>query len=133
VYSRVLVIAFTFAALVSCATPDDAAVGMSAEEIRVLVSEYYWHRGTPPPHYSSEQLDSLLRASADPTLDGAQAEQQASRVAVALAVVGDEKFSQVLARQPSKVKRAVAYEIRYMWINGGLHYPRTEALLGPYT
>ena len=99
----------------------------------MLVSDYYWHAGTPPPRYTSEQLDALLLRSADPTLDAANAEQQASRVAVALAAVGDDQFSQVLAHEPPNVKRAVAREIRYLWTNHGLHYPKTEALLRPYT
>ena len=99
----------------------------------MLVSDYYWHAGTPPPRYTSEQLDALLRRSADPTLDGGNAEQQASRVAVALAAVGDDQFSQILAYQHPNVKRAVAREVRYLWTNHGLHYPKTEALLRPYT
>jgi hypothetical protein len=101
--------------------------------MQVLVSDYYWHAGTPPPRYTSEQLDALLRRSADPTLDGGNAEQQASRVAVALAAVGDDQFSQILAYQHPNVKRAVAREVRYLWTNHGLHYPKTEALLRPYT
>lgn len=120
-------------ALLGCATRDAAAPGVSAQEMQVLVSDYYWHAGTPLPRYTPEQLHGLLRRSADPTLDGANAEQQASRVAVALAVVGDEQFSHVLAQERPSVKRAVTREIRYLWTNHGLHYPKTEELLRPYT
>lgn len=120
-------------ALLGCATRDVAAPGINVQEMQVLIADYYWHAGTPPPRYTSEQLDALLRCSADPTLDGGNAEQQASRVAVALAVAGDEQFSQVLVHQPQNVRRAVAHEIRYLWTNHHLHYPKTEALLRPYT
>jgi hypothetical protein len=136
VYSRVIKLVFVLSVttrLTGCATQDAAAPSINSEEMRVLTSDYYWHRGTPLPRYTSEQLDALVRASADPTLDGAYAEQQASRVAVALALVGDARFSEVLARQPPNVKRAVAHEIRYMWMKHGLQYPKTEVLLRPYT
>lgn len=135
-YSRLVLLAAEVSsatALLGCATRDAAAPGINAQEMQVLVSEYYWHADAPPPRYTSEQLDALLRRSADSSLDGANAEQQASRVAVALTVIGDDRFSQALAHQSPKVKRAVAYEIQYFWTNTSLHYPKTEALLRPYT
>jgi len=112
---------------------DPAAPGISPKEMQVLISVYYWQRDMPAPKYTSEELDRLLRASADPTLDGERAESQASRVAVALASVGDDRFSQALSRQLASVKRGVAREIRYLRTNHGLYYPKTEALLRPYT
>ena len=99
----------------------------------MLVSDYYWKRDSRAPTYSAAQLDALLRASADPTLDGARAEMQASRVVVALASIGDDLFSQALMRQSTPVKRAVAREIVYLWSRDGLHYPKTQAVLQPYT
>ena len=95
-YSRILVAAVavtSLTALAACATHDAGAPRISDQEMRVLVSDYYWQRDLPVPRYTSEQLDELLRASADPTLDGERAESQASRVAVALVSVGDERFS----------------------------------------
>jgi hypothetical protein len=134
-YSRSFVAAMavaSLAALAACVTHDGAAPRVSQQEMQVLVSDYYWHRNLPLPHYSPEQLDQLLRASADPTLDGERAESQASRVAVALASVGDDSFSQALSHQPASVKRAVAREIHYMWTQHHLHYPKTQRVLQPY-
>ena len=101
--------------------------------MQVLISVYYWQRDLPAPKYTSEQLDLLLRTSADPTLDGGRAESQASRVAVALASVGDDRFSQALSRQPGNLQRAVAREIHYLWTRYHMHYPKTERVLQPYT
>jgi hypothetical protein len=136
VYSRIIQIVVgvaSTAAFAGCATREAAAPGISSDEMRVLVSDYYWKRDLPEPKYTAAQLDALLRASADPTLDGARAEMQASRVAVALASVGDAAFSQALMRQSVSVKRAVAREIVYLWSRHSLHYPKTQALLQPYT
>jgi heme/copper-type cytochrome/quinol oxidase subunit 2 len=134
-YSRILVAAVavtSLTALAACATHDAGAPRISDQEMQVLVSDYYWQRDLPVPRYTSEQLDELLRASADPTLDGERAESQASRVAVALVSVGDERFSQALSDQPASVKRAVAREIHYMWTRHHLHYPKTKRVLQPY-
>ena len=120
-------------ALAGNPTDDPAAPDISPDEMQVLISVYYWQRDLPTPKYTSEQLDRLLRASADPTLDGERAESQASRVAVAVASVGDDRFSQALSRQPASVKRAVARDIHYMWTRYHMHYPKTERVLQPYT
>src|SRR5215471_5361902 len=105
-------------------THDPAAPGISPDEMQVLISVYYWQRDLQAPKYTSEQLDRLLHASADPMLDGERAESQASRVAVALASMGDDRFSQALSRQSASVKRAVAREIHYMWTRYHMHYPK---------
>ena len=134
-YSRILVAAVavtSLTALAACATHDAGLPRISDHEMQVLVSDYYWQRDLPVPRYTSEQLDELLRASADPTLDGERAESQASRVAVALVSVGDERFSQALSDQPASVKRAVAREIHYMWTRHHLHYPKTKRVLQPH-
>jgi len=136
VYSRIaksVLVVNGCVALAGNPTDDPAAPGISPGEMQVLISVYYWQRDLPAPKYTSEQLDRLLRASADPTLDGERAESQASRVAVALASVGDDRFSQALSRQPASVKRAVAREIHYMWTRYHMHYPKTERVLPPYT
>src|ERR1700745_1699101 len=104
-YFRLLVAAVAGArlyALAACARRDAACPRVSDQEMQVLVSDYYWQRDLPMPRYTSEQLDELLRASADPRLDGERAESQASRVAVALVSVGDERFSQALFHQPAR-------------------------------
>ena len=135
-YSRILKLAFAVistTAFVGCATHTAAAPGINAQEMQVLVDNYYWNRNQAAPSYTSEQLNRLLRASADPTADGARAEMQASRVAVALASVGDDTFSQALVRQSASVKHAVAREIVSLWSRYGLHYPKTRAVLQPYT
>jgi hypothetical protein len=133
-YSRIATSVLVVTGCVALAvkpTDDSAAPGISPDEMQVLVSVYYWQRDLPAPKYTSEQLDRLLRASADPTLDGERAESQASRVAVALTSVGDDRFSLALSRQPASVKRAVAHEIHYMWTRHHLHYPKTERVLQP--
>ena len=135
-YSRLakfLLVVTSAVALAGTVTHDAAAPGISPDEMQVLVSDYYWQRDLAAPRYTSEQLDHLLRASADPTLDGERAESQASRVAVALTSVGDDRFFSALSRQPASVKRAVAREIQYMWTRHHLHYPKTERVLQPYT
>jgi hypothetical protein len=120
-------------AVASCATYDTAAPGITAEEMSVLVSEYCWQPNAQPPHYTSEGLDALLRASADPTLDGARSEAQTSRLAVALAAVGDQRFAEALSQQSYRVKHMVAFFISDLWKRHGFHYPRTEAVLQKYT
>jgi hypothetical protein len=134
-HSRIAKLVLVVTASVAMAgkpTHDPAPPGISPDEMQVLISVYYWQRDLPAPNYTSEQLDQLLRASADPTLDGERAESQASRVAVALASVGDERFSQALSHQPGSVKHAVAREIHYMWTEHHLHYPKTQRVLQPY-
>ena len=135
-YSRIaksLLVVTGSVALAGNPTLDPAAPGISPDEIQVLTSVYYWQRELHAPKYTLEQLDRLLRASADPTLDGERAESQASRVAVALASVGDDRFSQALSPQGASVKRAVAGFIHYMWTQYHMHYPKTERVLKPYT
>ena len=83
--------------------------------------------------YTTEQLDALLRRSADPTLDGEYAEGQTSAVVWALASVGDDRFSRAIGRQPEEVKRAVARDVVALWRRYGLHYPKTQRVLQPYT
>jgi len=134
VYSRIaksLLVVTGSVALAGKPTHDPAAPGISPDEMQVLISVYYWQRDLHAPKYTSEQLDRLLRASADPTLDGERAESQASRVAVALASVGDDRFSEALSRHPASVKRAVARDIHYMWKRYHMHYPKTERALQP--
>src|SRR5438046_7123481 len=117
-YSRMLVVAAAVTsldALAACAAHDASAPRISDQEMQVLVSDYYWQRDLPVPRYTSEQLDELLRASADPTLDGERAESQASRGAVALGSVGEERCSQALAHQAGSGKRATARESDDMW------------------
>jgi hypothetical protein len=136
VYSRIaksVLVVTGCVALAGNPTDDPAAPGISPDEMQVLISVYYWQRDLPVPKYTSEQLDRLLRASADRTLDGERAESQASRVAVALASVGDDRFSHALSRQRASVKRAVTREIHYMWTRYHMHYPKTERVLQPYT
>ena len=131
-YSRIakfLLVVTGSVALAGNPTLDPAAPGISRDELQVLTSVYYWRRELHAPKYTSEQLDRLLRASADPTLDGERAESQASRVAVALASVGDDRFSQALSPQGASVKRAVAGFIHYMWTQYHMHYPKTERVL----
>lgn len=98
----------------------------------MLTFDYDWRPPLFTPKYSSDQLDKLLRASADPKLGGDRAEAQASRVAVALASVGDSRFARALAHQPANIQRAVARQIHYLWTRDRLHYPETEALLKPF-
>ena len=117
------------AVLVGCATCDVAAPGISPAEMQVLVSDYYWKRDLPAPTYSAAQLDALLRASADPTLDGARSEAQMTRLVVAIASVGDQKFAEALSRQPKRVKHMVGFFISGLWTRHDLHYPRTQAVL----
>jgi hypothetical protein len=119
--------------LAGCSTYTAAARGIGPEEQRVLVAHYYWSADSALPSYTSEQLGALLRASADPTLDGEAAEAQMSKVVVALASVGDDRFSQALAQQPDGVKRAVARHVSDLWRRYGLRYPETQDLLQPYT
>jgi len=135
-YSRIakfLLVVTGSVALAGNPTLDPAAPGISRDELQVLTSVYYWRRELHAPKYTSEQLDRLLRASADPTLDGERAESQASRVAVALASLGDDRFSQALSPLGASVKRAVAGFIHYMWTQYHMHYPKTERVLKPYT
>ena len=119
--------------LASCGTYIAAAPGISPDESRALVADYYWQALPRSPQYTRQQLVQLLQASDNPTLDGEGAEAQMSRVVVALAAAGDDVFSQVLASQSESVKRAVAREVSSLWQRFGLHYPKTERVLRPYT
>jgi hypothetical protein len=136
VYSRVLQLSTALAAqimLSACSTYSTAAPDISPNEMRVLVAQYYWQPDRKPFTYTSEQLDRLLRRSADPTLDGEYAEAQTASVVWALVFVGDERFSQAVAREPDEVKRAVARDVENLWRRHGLHYPKTQRVLQPYT
>ena len=133
-YSRIVHLTCLAAtAFGSCSTYTAAAPGISPAEERVLEASYYWHRGQKPFTYTPEQLDHLLRRSADATLDGERAESQTSAVVWALATVGDDAFSQAVRRQSEAVKRAVGRDIEDLWRRYGLHYPKTESVLQPYT
>jgi hypothetical protein len=48
---------------------------------------------------------------------------------IALASLGDDRFAEVLSREPVDVQRAVYREISPLWTDFGLRYPKTEALL----
>ena len=49
-------------------------------------------------------------------------------MAVALADVGDERFSSVLSRQTPAVQASVTEAISYMWRHYHLRYPKTAAI-----
>ena len=117
--------------LTSCSTLDVPASrpGMSHRETETLIKTYYWQRKFPVPSYTDEALDALLAASADPTLDGERAEVQASAVAVALTVVGDQRFAHSLSQQPATVRHRVGAWISDLWTHHQLRYPQTQALL----
>ena len=135
-YSHIIniaVVVINAVALVGCATHDAAAPGLSAAEMRVLVSDHYWNRDLPTPTYSAAQLDALLRASADPTLDGERSEAQTTRLVVALASVGDQKFAEALSRQSKRVKHMVGFFISGFLTRHNLRYPRTQLVLQKYT
>ena len=102
---------------------------MSRRETEALAKTFYWKPEFPTPSYSENALDALLASSADPTLDGESAELQSSAVAVALAVVGDERFALSLSRQTKSVRDAVARDISPLWMCYGLNYPRAQSLL----
>ena len=134
-YSRILQATATSALTVvlpSCSSLPAAAPGFSRDETRVLVSTYYWQQGQKPFTYTSEQLDALLRRSADPAFDGEMAESATIALVCALAAVGDDIFSQALTRHSEAVKRAVARDVSYLWTHFKLHYPKTERVLRPY-
>jgi hypothetical protein len=63
-----------------------------------------------------------------PELDGEGAEMQTSRMALALAEVGDDRFSAVLMRQTSEVQEEVTDSISNMWRHYQLDYPKTRAI-----
>ena len=135
-YSRIFLSAVVVSVLNTfsgCATQDVAAPGISSKEMNVLVSNYYYQVVPHEQRYTSEQLNELFRASDNPTLDGEAAELQTARVAIALASVGDERFSQALSHHSASIKRAVARHIQHMWTLYHLHYPKTERVLQPYT
>ena len=117
--------------LQGCSTfdPPAARLGVSEREARALAENYYWQRRFPMSTYSDDALDAVLAHSADPTLDGERAEGQASAVAVALTVVGDQRFAAALSRQSPTVRHAVSRDISYLWTHDQLHYPQTQALL----
>jgi hypothetical protein len=123
-----VVAASTFQGCTAFDAPD-AQPGMSHRETQALVETYYWQRHSPTPSYSDLQLDALLARSADPTLDGERGEEQASAVAVALTVVGDQRFAQALSHQSRAVRKAVARDISSLWTHYRLDYPQTQALL----
>jgi hypothetical protein len=136
VYSRIIelaaVVSSTFA-LAGCASYRDAAPGINRDEMRVLVSHYHWSPDLGAPTYTRRQLDALLRASADVTLKGERGDAQESRLAVALAFVGDDTFAEALAQQPETVRHAVACYISDLCFLYGLHYPKTKELLRAHT
>jgi hypothetical protein len=114
--------------LSSCATTTDGASGISKAEMSALKENYYWEEGDIPPSYGPGELERRMDRSADPSLDGERAEGQSSAVAVALATVGDERFSTTLATRSLEVQAAVIGDVRYMWTHYGLHHPKTQAI-----
>jgi len=128
---RIITLAIAVSAFEGCTAFDTPAAqpGMSRRETEALVRSYYWQRKWTSPSYSDAQLDALLAHSADPKLDGERAEEQAAAVAVALTVVGDQRFARALSRQSHKVQEAVNSEILYLWTYYRLDYPQTQALL----
>jgi hypothetical protein len=135
-YSRIFLSAVVVSVLNTfsgCATQDVAAPGISSKEMNVLVSNYYYQVVPHEQRYTSEQLNELFRASDNPTLDGEAAELQTARVAIALASVGDERFSQAFSHHSASIKQAVARNIEHMWTLYHLYYPKTQRVLRPYT
>jgi len=107
-YSRVLQLSTAVASqimLAACSTYSPAAPGISPNEMRVLVAEYYWQPDRKPFTYTPEQLDRLLRRSADPSLDGEYAEGQTASVVWALVFVGDPARAQDLPRGARDLER----------------------------
>lgn len=112
---------------------DAAQPGINEQEAPVLERFYYYTRKATTVVYTRQQLAQLFRASANPNLDGEDAEAQMSRVVTALASVGDELFADVLSHESESVQRAVNRDVSSLWTHSGLHYPKTEALLDKFT
>lgn len=112
--------------------PPASRPGISRREAQVLRHSYVWFGQLPSgksPHYTGEELASLFAESADPTLAGERAESHTYALALALAAVGDDRFATALSRQPTAIQQPVLRDVSPLWLKGGLHYPRTEALL----
>lgn len=114
--------------LSSCASVTDGGVGISKAEMHALRENYYWEEDNIPPRFGPGELERRMDRSADPSLDGERAEGQSSAVAVALATVGDERFSATLATRSQEVQAAVIGDVRYMWTHYRLHHPKTQAI-----
>ncbi|MEO5716253.1 MAG: hypothetical protein ABIT37_22425 [Luteolibacter sp.] len=124
---------FAFAVLIllaSCALPphDDARPGINRAEAAALKENYYWRPGDPTAVGDDASLEALMRRSINPGLDGEGAELQISRVAVALAEVGDDRFCAVLSRQEPAEQKEVTDSICYMWRHYELRYPKTRVI-----
>src|SRR5450759_2288038 len=80
--------------------------GIQPEEAVVMQKSSYWRPGIDPTSFSDSEIEKLFVQSLDPTLDGAEAEMQSSRLIWALAAVGDKHFAHLLAKQPRSVRCA---------------------------
>lgn len=114
--------------LPSCASLKDGASGINEAEMHALEENYYWKETYKTPSFAPGELEQLMDSSADPSLDGERAEGQSSAVAVALASVGDERFSAALATRTPEVRAAVANDVRYLWTHYKLRHPKTQAI-----
>jgi len=124
-----------FAAILSaCVTsgPPDARPGLNDREMHALEETYYWQPEFGVPSYSDSALSQLLAGTADNTQNGERSEEHASDIALALASVGDDRFSASLSKQSKYDQKAISREIAYLWTGYGLRYPKTQKLLREY-
>ncbi len=127
---KTFLVCVVLALLSSCAhSPrDDERPGINPAEAAALTENYYWHTGNPKAVDDDAGLEALMRRSTNPKLDGEGAEMQTSTMALALAEVGDDRFSAVLSRQTPEVQKEVTDSISNMWRHYKLDYPKTRAI-----
>jgi hypothetical protein len=105
-----------------------ARSGISHRESRALTEAFYFGQYSRTPSFTEQSLNALLASIRD-TRNAELGEGQASLAAIALAVVGDDRFARALSNQPVAVRRIVGRDISYLWTHYKLRYPHTQALL----
>lgn len=116
-------------ALVSCGTVPSAAPSISGPEAKALKGSFYWSRAQGPLTLGKEELSRLMSRSTIERLQyGEDGESHASALALALATLGDQDFSEVLSVQTPQVQRIVTRNIDGLWKRYGLSYPLTQGI-----
>lgn len=127
--SRLLLIPFLLTAGCSFVPMDlPAHEGINSEEKAAIKVTFGREDTDFETLWNNEGLAQLMQEALDPQRTGKPGEHKTSTLAIALASVGDERFSRVLAKQKPEVIKRVGFAVSPLWTKQHLSYPLTRKL-----
>ncbi len=127
--TKAIILTAGMTSLLTSCTPAPAEPGISSSEARVLKASYYWDKSYGPFRDQGDSLERLMDDTPRRMAGGGErSEGQMSALILALATVGDARFSRTLEARPPRIRREVLEAVSPAWEHDRLSYPLTRAM-----